>query len=580
MASCSKKEYWTSEEDQKFIKRKALYKKAGLSNVFKNGTKTLEEIRSRIKYLTDMAEWTLVRLEKPQWKLEMEEMKDWLKEFEKKVNKEYNTSMGRIDEKEKIWNFNEEVYENELLELLKEEQEGKSIINSPAIITRRQTKIENENSFLDSNVRERKNSNSCSTEMAPRKNKMADKKENFEQKNKSNTTIIVKDDNTISEEIVDYPWSDDSSMNSNFEMLQTPNETKNNASKVENWLEETNEIQLNSTPIDIPTKNQSLRVELLERKIQKLIEETEEKEKIMKQTSMEPKITEQMQDLMEKMVERIKKEMDEGFKNVENKVKNNDKQIQQVANKINQEIDEKFGIMAYEIKKVEMKTTNVDKESIRNQKRDESKSEFSQTVATIEKKHIHEIAMKQAMEAIPKFDGSLENYNTWKERIMEVMDEFGFLNKKSYVKCQMMLDRMEQEPRKGVLDLAQLQDKAFESAIDRLDRKYEHSTLNERMMAKVIEIAKMDNNDKEKWKSMKLHLDAVNITTTEIETRNIIDLIIITSFDTMLKEKWRNYSLRRRGEGKLLIMRNFLEKLYERALEKSSETEKKRKKES
>lgn len=92
MATNAKKEKWVSEEDQKFIKRKALYKKAGLTNVFKNRTKTLEEIRSRIRYLEDVTEWTQKQLERPQWKIEMEEMKLWLKEFEKKVNKDYKPS--------------------------------------------------------------------------------------------------------------------------------------------------------------------------------------------------------------------------------------------------------------------------------------------------------------------------------------------------------------------------------------------------------------------------------------------------------------------------------------------------------
>lgn len=102
MANNSRKEKWTLEEEQKFIKRKTLNQKAGLTNAFKNGTKTSGEIHSKIKYLEELAEWTLSQLKKPQWQAKMEEMKMWLKEFERKVNKEYKPSKDRVDEREKV----------------------------------------------------------------------------------------------------------------------------------------------------------------------------------------------------------------------------------------------------------------------------------------------------------------------------------------------------------------------------------------------------------------------------------------------------------------------------------------------
>lgn len=389
----------------------------------------------------------------------------------------------------------------------------------PSVTTRRQKRKKSGTLTNSSNLGEKEGTSSLSKEVVENQNKMAD--EGCKQQRKESSSNEIKsttnDDNTANEaridneeskeEVVDYPWSDDTSMDSNFDILDTSNKFKHDMSDVESWLEGTNEARMNRTLVETMEEAKDKRIEVLEEKVQRMIVEGKTKEKEEK-AQMGPGMVKQMKEIMEEVLGKIRWEMDEGFKKIDNKVKQNEDQVQRVVIKLDNEIDEKFEKMSKRIKWVAEKVVGKSNDNTQIIVKNEKKSECSQA-------------------------------------------------------------------RKSVADLAQLQGKAFESALDWLDWKYEQSTPNERMMAKVIELAKLDRDDKEKWKLLKLHLDATNIMRSEADINTIIDLIIVTAFDQSLKEKWRSYSSRRRGDRKLLIMRDFLEKAYKRALERTTENDKK-----
>lgn len=91
---------------------------------------------------------------------------------------------------------------------------------------------------------------------------------------------------------------------------------------------------------------------------------------------------------------------------------------------------------------------------------------------SLEKYHLHELQIENALKAVPKFNDTNLMYNTWGKRLLGIKDMFSFLEKESYEKYQMMVERMEESCAESVKDLVEMDEKPFESAIDRLDRQF------------------------------------------------------------------------------------------------------------
>lgn len=574
---------WDSEERQKFIKKKALYQKTGLSNVFKNKTKSLKEVQSKTEYLRKIVEWTVDTLQRPQWKAEIKDMEGWLKNFEKKIVDEYRPIEGKIDAKEKIWKFNKENYQRELLAAF-EDEEKKGKPATPSVTTRRQRRTESGASTSSSNLEEK--DTTFNETMTPdiTKSKMAELDQSVEKGS------LKKDPewNQSDDEENDYAWSDVMSTDSRCDIKQNPiiinehgelDEKKEKMGKkqsVKHWLLDQGDP--NDTVTASGENENNERIVYMERRIREL-----EKRGDSQQWQAERKqIREETEMIVEETAANIKRE-------VQNEIKKGIQEIMTAVDKLKSDQIIEFKSLTDRIE--EMKNKNK-KEMEELKEREEKKGKDVKKddqrkkgrpkrligqIDSLEQQQLCEWRMKQALEAIPKFDGSSSMYNIWKERLLEVMDEFEILEKKSYVKFQMMKDRLEEKVADEIKDLAGQEIKAFESAMDRLDRKYKRRSARERTMVKVKEISKMDDTNKEKWKTLRLFLDSIKIANSELELEIAIELIIVFIFDKHLSEKWNVWATREEGNDMFAIMKKFLENTYEKAAEKELESNQKEK---
>lgn len=274
-------------------------------------------------------------------------------------------------------------------------------------------------------------------------------------------------------------------------------------------------------------------------------------------------IKESIKNFKQEVKDEIKVTSEEMFKVLKEDQKKQKDEIQQIMKEIEEKNEKRFSRILNEEEKCKQHDTNDEIHPIQ------------ENIKSLEKQQLHEWRMKQAVEAIPKFDGTPSMFNIWRSRLMEVMEEFAFLEKKSYVKYQMMVDRMTQNPIDKIQDLAYME-KPFESALDRLDRQFKQSSTGERIMLRIQELAQLKNENKEKWKALKLHLDSVNVANSEHDLRSAINSIVVFVFDGDLKEKWNNFRIASgEDEPTLTSMRRFLEKVYEQTPEKRYETNQK-----
>lgn len=212
---------WLAEEKAKFLKKKALYQKTGLSNAFKYGTKTMREIRSKIEYLKEVVEWTITKQTKKQWKLELVDMKEWVVEFEQRIALSYRPNESKPVDKEKIWKFNEEVYEREMARAFEEEEGEGTSLSTPKAVTRGRTRYRSDtsNSKADERAGNFERDRDARAEMAATGSsfKMA-AVENRDELGQDHLTMDTGDDDEDTEEEPDdYYWSDRTSMESRRE---------------------------------------------------------------------------------------------------------------------------------------------------------------------------------------------------------------------------------------------------------------------------------------------------------------------------------------------------------------------------
>lgn len=205
---------WLTEEKRKFFKKKALYQKTGLSNAFKNKTMTLREIRLKVAYLKEVVNWTIEKQSNKQWKLEAEDMKDWVEKFERKIELEYKPNVSKPADKEKVWRFEKEAYEREMAKSFDEEEgEGKTL-STPKVATRGQRRHRSEVSTISSNFEEGEKTlvddyeDQVKMAKGEKSSKMAAVEKGTKMESSHVTTNITESSGEMEEEADDYEWSD------------------------------------------------------------------------------------------------------------------------------------------------------------------------------------------------------------------------------------------------------------------------------------------------------------------------------------------------------------------------------------
>lgn len=513
---------WKNEEVQKFIKRKAVYQKAGLSNVFKNRSKTKNEVTSKCAFLREVVEWTEGKVEKRQAKAELQEMEEWLKDFQKRIDSSYSTTKEKMDGPEFIWRFDPAAYEKELAIVWKEEEEERKKSQEVVATPRRSKRPKGATS--------RSSSAPTGDELVENsESKMADSGSQKSEERQIEDT--------------DYQWSDVSSMTSVQEELQlVTNKKKEKKSDInqtiKSWLEER---EMNET-LHESKKEADEDWRKLEMDVGSLHKRVNEVEGRNSKQRMEKMVEEKLETMKKQLESEVSKKIS--------------KELQEVVKEIKTDLEGK------------LETKRPRKEEVKL-KREEAipKRSDPDIGSSIEKFQFQENKMDMALKGIPKFDGMEAKFHTWRKRLVDVFEKYEFLEKQSYEKFQLMMNRMTEEAVKMVKDIEELEEKPFESTLDRLDRKYLRRTQEERIVAKIKEFANISDEENEKWQKMKLFLESLEAGYTEETIKWTITVMVVLVFDRKLEERWQMYRLKKRNLDRLEVMRDFLEHVYERKLD-------------
>lgn len=438
-----------------------------------------------------------------------------------------------------IWRFDQDAYEKELATAWKEEEEEKNRSSETSIAPRRSERPKSIAS--GSGTIQKENENEA---VEKDKLKMADpwNQELSEDEEDGN----------------DYTWSDVVSMASNNESDNSPPKKKRNGTQekeqgssddaVRNWL--VDRADMNETIVEAKKE-----MEGHWSTMQKSLEELNQR-----MSAMETKKGQ------ENIVSILEEKLMSTRKELANDVKGN----------ICGELEEAFKRMErrWEVKLEEAKTQLEGRTEKKGAKKAKAESEEphqgSPNIATVEKYLFQEMKMEKALNGIPKFDGTEAKFHTWRKRITNVIDKYSFLEKESYEKYQMLVDRMTEEAAELIKDIEELEEKPFESALDRLDRQYLLRSPEERIVAKLSEFAKMDSEEKEKWKKVKLYLESLEAGYSEEVLKWMVTIIVVIIFDRKLEESWQIERLRKKESSKLEAMKEFLEQVYIKTLEKQA----------